>query len=208
MAWLQGSDGKRVSSMARQIDAETMPSLLLRLRQHDDTAAWDSFVEVYSPLIYGFCRLRKLQATDAADITQEVLVRVSKAIRAFEYDRERGLFRDWLARIVGNEVSRHLSKQTRRQTGSEQLVETIADTHAEHWNEHFHQHIFDTALERCRPSFSPDTWQLFQRSWLEKIPAKQVAESENVSIDAVYVARSRVLKRLRREVESLAEDVF
>lgn len=176
---------------------------MLRIRDHHDEHAWDTFLNVYSPLIYNFCRGKGLQASDAADITQEVLLRVANAIRKFEYDRSCGMFRDWLARIVSNEVRRHYVKR------KEQVLPPEFDASGadEMWDEYFHQHLFKAAMSRCRPHFTDDTWTLFEQSWIKKIPAKQVAEEFQVGIESVYVARSRVLKRLRREVAILADDI-
>jgi RNA polymerase sigma-70 factor (ECF subfamily) len=190
--------------LGRQIDAETTPSLLLRLRDPGDETAWQAFADVYSPLVYNFCRLRNLQPSDAADVTQEVLLRIAKAIPRLEYDRGQGLFRDWVARIVSNEVHRHFANK-KEVTPLAENWDTAAGNDL--WNEHFHQHIFSTAIERCRPRFSDETWELFDKSWLQKLPAATVAEQSGVDVAKVYVARSRVLKRLRLEVTILADDL-
>lgn len=159
---------------------------------------------MYSPLIYNFCRLKRLQASDAADVTQEVLVRVANAIKRFQYDRSCGMFRDWLARIVNNEIKRHFSAR------SEQTLPAQYDSPGaeEIWDDHFHQHIFKVAITRCRPHFSEDTWALFELSWLQKIPVEEVAQRMELGVERIYVARSRVLKRLRREVAVLADDIL
>ena len=190
--------------MVRQIDADTPPSLLIRLRDPQDRNAWQTFTDVYSPLVYNFCRMRKLQPSDAADVTQEVLLRIAKAIPRFEYDRKQGMFRDWVARIVNNEVHRHFKNNN-------SLTSLASDWDApdaqEQWNEHFENHIFHTAIERCRSNFAPETWVLFDQSWLKKRPVKEVAMENEVDVANVYVARSRILKRLRYEVTLLAEDI-
>lgn len=189
--------------MARFIDADTPPSLLLRIREHNDGEAWASFTEVYSPLVYGFCRSRSLQPADAADVTQEVLLRVATAIQSFEYDQRIGLFRDWMARIVINEIRRFAQ---RRQVG--QIPEGHDEPGAESgWNEHFQRHILQSALRRCQHRFSEQTWSLFVESWVRQVPPSEVAHQFGVSIDKVYVARSRVLKQLRREVTVLCDDL-
>lgn len=186
----------------RHIDADTTPSLLLRLRDSGDDRAWQDFMQVYSPLIYGYCRKRHVQAQDAADVTQEVLMRVNRAIGEFEYSSQKGMFRDWLAKIVRNELSRFWAKR-----GSSQPLEQAAEA-VDHqlWHEHFHEHILASALLRTEPHFEAHTWNLFAQSWIEKKPAAAVALEQNVEVDQVYVAKSRVLKRLRREVDLLAED--
>lgn len=204
--WWSAADPRNLENFAlgRQIDADTPPSLLLRLRDSRDRTAWETFTEVYSPLVYNFCRMRKLQPSDAADVTQEVLLRVSKGIHNLDYDRKQGLFRDWVARIVSNEVRRHFSKKSEFASLSADWDSAGAD---DLWNDHFHQHIFSTAVDRCRPHFSEQTWELFDRSWMQQQPAQEVAVQLGVDVAKVYVARSRILKRLRYEVTILADDL-
>lgn len=193
------------NALNRKIDATTQPSLVLRLRDHSDVSAWTEFASVYSPLIYDFCRTRELQASDAADVTQEVLFRVSKAIRQFEYDRSKGYFRDWLARIVLNEIRRLTKRQVHIVTAPEELDDD-SGTLESSWNEQFQHYIFSKALERSKPHFNEETWMMFELSWLDKLPVEQVAQKTGVGVERIYVARSRVLKRLRYEVAILVDD--
>jgi RNA polymerase sigma-70 factor (ECF subfamily) len=193
--------------VARQIDTETPQSLLLRIRDRDDQQSWFAFVDVYSPLIYVFCRARKLQESDAADVTQEVLLRVAKAIETFEYDSRKGLFRNWLARIVINEIRRFATKNKGKETASRYDDESIGEVESE-WNEHYQSHILHVALERTKVHFTANVWRLFVESWIENSPPPEVAERLQTSVEQVYVARSRVLKRLRHEVCILADDLI
>ena len=189
----------------------TRPSLLLRLRDPRDAEAWRSFVDVYGPLVYGHARRRGLQNEDAEDVTQRVFARVSEAIRAFNYQPDLGRFRDWLGTVVRNEVNRLLKADmgTPRGKGGE---EDIALAHApapaadSAWTSEFNAHILQVALERCRPHFEPPTWRAFERLWLEQAPAAHVASEMSQPIDWVYIAKSRVLKRLAQEVQALADD--
>ncbi|MEZ6135374.1 MAG: sigma-70 family RNA polymerase sigma factor [Pirellulaceae bacterium] len=184
-----------------------MPSLLVRLRDQEDEWAWQTFFDAYSPLIYNFCRLKRLQSDDAADVTQEVLLRVARAIGSFEYDRTKGLFRDWLARIVQNEICRQVAKSRKAGKQGHGFEESFDVSSDSTWQENYHQHLFDIALERCKLSSQPETWEMFERSWVRQEPAAEVAQVLGVSIDRVYVARCRILKRLRREIAILADDI-
>src|SRR6478672_5743706 len=96
----------------------TRASLLVRLRDGDDAAAWQEFVQLYAPVIYGFARKRGLQDADAADLMQEVLQSVSSAARRLEYDPGRGTFRGWLFTITRNKVFNFLERRRRRVQGS------------------------------------------------------------------------------------------
>ena len=199
--------------MADHDTRATPPSLLERIRDPRDAASWGAFVEVYAPLIYRYCRRRGLQDADAADVGQEVLAQVARSIRTFEYRPERGRFRDWLGRIARQRVARFLQRRDRpdRGTGDEGMLETldaIAAPEADSdWTAEFHGRVLEAALERVRPRVAATTWQAFARSWLDGRPAAEVADELGLPIDAVYVARSRVLRRLRDEVLLLAHEV-
>src|SRR5262245_32749346 len=91
----------------------TRATLLLRLRHDDDAQAWATFVDLYTPLVYRYCRRRALQDADARDVTQQVLAIVCKSIGKFEYDRQRGRFRSWLGAMTAHEISRYQRKSQR-----------------------------------------------------------------------------------------------
>jgi RNA polymerase sigma-70 factor (ECF subfamily) len=190
----------------------TRPSLLLRVRDPRDAAAWQTFVDVYGPLVYRHCRGRGLPHEDAENVTQEVFAQVSQSIRRFDYRPEAGRFRAWLGTVTRNEISRFRKKDARAVHGAggaegEQGLDSAAargeDTA---WAEEFNAHLLATALERCRPHFEEQTWRAFELAWLDKRPAPEVARELEVPIDRVYVAKSRVLERLEQEVRELAED--
>jgi RNA polymerase sigma-70 factor (ECF subfamily) len=186
---------------------ETRPSLLIRLRDHGDRDAWESFVRLYGRLLFADCRRRGLQESDAEDVTQEVFARVVRAIRSFEYRRKCGRFRDWLGTIVRNEVWRFLKKNDKGQSVNER--ETLDDLPAPDpgWNELFHQHVLAEALRECQQHFAPDTWMAFECVWIQNMPPSEVAAAMQLSLDNVYLAKSRVLKRLVETVKLLSEDV-
>jgi RNA polymerase sigma-70 factor (ECF subfamily) len=190
---------------------QTRPSLLLRLLDPRNAEAWQTFVHVYGPLVYGHARRRGLQHEDAEDVTQKVFARVSAAIRTFEYQPDVGRFRDWLGTIVRNEANRFLKqdREMARSRGGEAengvacAVAPVADTA---WTAEFNTHILQLALQRSEVHFEPPTWRAFRRVWLENAPATQVAEEMGQPIDWVYVAKSRVLKQIWEEVQELADD--
>ncbi len=188
---------------------ETKPSLLMRVRDPLDAEAWGIFVALYAPLVYRFVRRRNLQDADAADVTQEVMGEVSRTIRNFEYHPERGRFRDWLLTITRRRLIR-FHEQTARKPGmvsASKLPEFAGDDASdEDWNEAFHARILRVALQRIRPRFEDSSWQAFERVWLEHRPASETADELSMSIEAVYMAKSRILRRLEEEVHDIAED--
>jgi RNA polymerase sigma-70 factor (ECF subfamily) len=194
--------------MAAGDDAvETRASLLARLRDPADDASWRTFVDLYGPIIVGYCRRLGLQDADAADVAQDVLTGVVRSIRTFEYDRERGRFRDWLRTVVRNRVGRFLRDVAGQPAwANAQLDGLPAAAQDGDWTEAFNTHILRAALDRIRSHFEPATWEAFNRAWQEQRPAAAVAAELGMGVDAVYVAKSRVLKRLRAEVTALADD--
>ena len=189
----------------RATNQTTPPSLLAQIRDHDDGKAWATFCDVYSPLLYEYCRKRGLQSSDAADVVQETLIRVTKGIKKFEYDPQRGRFRDWLYRIVYNEICR-AAQRRKPAEDLDSASQEVASKSSQNWNEHFHDHILKTALQRIRPRFEAETWDAFTSVWLEHKSAPEVAEQIGRSLDFVYLSKSRVIKRLRLEVTQLADE--
>jgi RNA polymerase sigma-70 factor (ECF subfamily) len=183
----------------------------LRRRNPKDADAWRIFVETYTPLVYAYCRRRGLQASEVADVTQEVMAQVMRSIPDFSYQLERGRFRDWLGTVTRTKLLRFLSRNARAGKGgdatAEELMRQVEDPESDTlWTEGFRVRVLEVAMQRSRPDFEEATWRIFEHSWLKGRTAPEVARELGVPIDSVYVAKSRVLKRLRDEVVSLAED--
>lgn len=190
-------------------DAEaTRPSLLLRIRDPHDEESWRAFVDVYEPLILRFARGRHLQEADAADVCQEVLSQVSRSIRGFEYRPERGRFRDWLGTVTRNRVNRYFKRVASKEQGlgDELSDELLSPEQNSEWDDAFNTHVLRVALERVRPGFEEKTWDAFRSVWLEHQPAPTIADRLQMPVAAVYLAKSRVLAKLRDAVLELAED--
>jgi RNA polymerase sigma factor (sigma-70 family) len=190
----------------------TRPTLLRRIRDLADTEAWQTFVDVYGPLIYRHGRGCGLQDADAAEVTQEVLLQVSRSIQQFEYDPQRGRFRDWLGTVTRNKVRRFLNREAGVQApleahGEELLANLAAPVEDAEWTEAFLRHVLHCALTRIRPHFDEQHWRAFEGVWREDRPAADVAQELGQRIDWVYLAKSRILKRLQEEVKALAEDL-
>ncbi len=192
----------------------TRHSLVLRLRDLDDRAAWEEFVALYEPLVYRLARAKGLQDADARDLCQEVFRAVASAIERWDPDPAKGRFRAWLFRIARNLVVNFLTAQGRHARGSgrtsiHELLEAAPvrdpEAHAEFARE-FRRRAFRWAADRVKPEFSESTWLAFWRTGVENRPVATVAGELGLSEGAVYVARSRVLARLRDCVEQLSED--
>lgn len=192
---------------AHDADA-TRPSLLLRIRDPQDEQSWQVFVELYGPLIHRYARNLRLQEADAADVCQEVLSQVARSIRGFQYQPERGRFRDWLGTVTRNRVNRYFKRvaDKSKPIDEELADELYAPEQDSEWNDAFHTHVLKAAMDRVRPHFEEKTWEAFRLVWLEHQLAPAIADQLAIPVAGVYLAKSRVLARLREEVMQLAED--
>jgi RNA polymerase sigma-70 factor (ECF subfamily) len=187
----------------------TSASLLVRIRDGRDVEAWRQFVQVYSPVVYGFVRKRGLQDADAADLMQEVLRSVTTAAGRLEYDPARGGFRAWLYTVTRNKLysflnsRRHHVQGTGDSDAQRRLLEEPEKDHAPLWDQEYDRSVFNWAAERVRGSFQDRTWQAFWRTAVEGHDPVAVARDLGLSPGSVYVAKSRVLSRLREQVQQL-----
>jgi RNA polymerase sigma factor (sigma-70 family) len=187
----------------------TKPSLLIRLRDQGDERAWVEFTEIYGPLVYQLARRKGLQEADAQDLIQEVFRAVARAIERYDPDPARGSFRGWLSRIAGNLIINHLVAQRRHPRGTgdtdiQRLLEQQPDLLAEEsalFETEYRKRLLAWAAERVRGSFSEAMWQAFWRTGVEGQPVKEVAEALGMSIGTVYQYKSRVVARIRREID-------
>ena len=187
----------------------TRASLLVRLRDHQDAEAWRQFVEVYAPLVYRWCRRMGLQDADAADLTQEVLRQVSTAVGRLEYDPKRGLFRSWLFTLAHRKLCDFFRRDARQIQGSGDsgtqaiLDEQPAPAEEIEWNQDHEQRVFDWAAEQIRDRFALSTWQAFWLTAVDGRDSQEVAHQLGMTVAAVYLAKSRVMARLKEQVKWL-----
>jgi RNA polymerase sigma-70 factor (ECF subfamily) len=190
---------------------ETSPSLLERLRAGPDAEAWRRLVELYTPLLHAWLRRYFLQQTDADDLVQEVLGTLVRELPAFQYDPARGAFRSWLRTILAHRLqaffrARQKGPQLAGGSDGERLLDQLADPHSDLsrlWNQEHDRHVAHRLLETIRSDFEVTTWEAFQRTTLEGAKPADVAAELGMTVNAVFIAKSRVLRRLRREMDGL-----
>jgi RNA polymerase sigma factor (sigma-70 family) len=188
----------------------TNPSLLLRIRDLGDSRSWQEFAEVYGGVIRGYCARRGLQEADAADVSQEVLSQVARSIGRFEYQPGRGTFRAWLGTMTRNKITRFFEvsgRQLESARGDHSAGQVATAGEDPDWTGEFHTRILEAAFARIRGDFESRTWSAFVQVWSGDQPAPHVARTLEMSIDAVYAAKSRILRRLHDEVITLADDL-
>ncbi|MEM6364042.1 MAG: sigma-70 family RNA polymerase sigma factor [Planctomycetota bacterium] len=195
----------------------TRASLLMRLRDVDDTDAWSLFVRDYGPMLYRFLRGRGLQDADAADLVQDVMRAVGSSIARLDYQKHKGGFRAWLFTITRNKLYTFLEKNARTEQGGGDTAnherlnrqKDPRDEWTQQWELEHQRQIAMQAMQVIRESAEPKTWAAFERTAINGQSAAEVGRELNMSTGAIYVARSRITSKLRDQVQRiLAEEVL
>jgi RNA polymerase sigma-70 factor (ECF subfamily) len=172
----------------------------------NDQAAWEQLVSRYYRLVYGWCRRAGLRPDDAADVCQEVFRSVAGSLGNFRRSRDGDTFRGWLRRITQRRISDHRHKQQEQpqaEGGSdaqERLLEVAEELSSGSSVQCVRESRLGPALEVVRCEFEPQTWRAFWRATVDQEPAADVAAALGLTANAVYLAKSRVLRRLREEM--------
>lgn len=192
-------------------ESRTRSSLLLRLRDPRDAQAWSDFVELYAPLVYRQARRAGLQDADAADVTQEVFRAVATKIGQFDYDPRRGEFRGWLYRITQNKLRDASARRQSVGSGDTAVHELLNDQPAapvpDDWDHEFRQRLLAWAYDQLRARCEPSTWEAFWLTTVEGASGEQVAAQLGLSVGAVYVAKSRILVRLKEILQPWEDEL-
>jgi RNA polymerase sigma-70 factor (ECF subfamily) len=190
----------------------TRASLLVQLRTGSNHIAWQEFVKLYGPVIYGFARKRGLQDADAADLMQDVMRSVSAAIGRLDYDRQQGTFRGWLFTITRNKIFNFLSARRIRPQGSgDSATNQLLNSHPDEedgsaaWEMEYQRRLASLAMEQIKSEFQDNTWRAFWLTSVEGASAAEVSKQLGLSPGAIYVAKSRVLARLKEAVETIRQ---
>ena len=194
------------------MSAETSISLLERVRERGDEGSWRTLVEIYTPLIRGWLQRHAGLDGDSEDVIQEVLVVVVRRIPEFHREPRVGAFRAWLRAITVN-CLRDAWKARRRvkpaaDSRIDELLQQLADPDSglsRVWDEEHDRHVTQRLLQIIRGEFSEKTWLAFQRFALTDEPAETVAAELGMTVNAVFIAKSRVLTKLREEGRGLID---
>ncbi|MEQ1830302.1 MAG: sigma-70 family RNA polymerase sigma factor [Pirellula sp.] len=184
----------------------TRASLLLRIRDQRDEIAWGEFVEVYMPLIYSYGLKHGLQAPDAADLSQDTMRQVVRSIETFDYDPNRGSFRGWLLTVARNQLRRMMNQRDGSTSGSGDtsvaimLSQQASPSEEASWEREYQLQLFRWAAQEVRNEFRESTWQAFWLSVVEEISIAEVSQRLQLTPGAIYIARSRVLARIRSAI--------
>lgn len=192
-----------------EVPGSTSVSLLERVKGHDQEA-WRCLVQLYGPLVYQWCRRWELRPDDVADIFQEVFQAVAAQIASFRRERPGDSFRGWLWTIARHKIADHFRRQGRGPVAAggsnalQRLLE-LPEPPAEPEPSATESSLVHRALENIRSEFEQRTWTMFWRATVDGHLTSDIAAELGVTPDAVRVAKSRILKRLRKELADLGE---
>jgi RNA polymerase sigma-70 factor (ECF subfamily) len=191
---------------------EPSSSLLSKVRA-GAPAGWQRLVELYGPLVYQWCRRAGLQPTDARDVGQEVFAAVYRGIGEFRRERPQESFRAWLRVVTHHKIIDHRRRQRNAAVGEggsegQHRLQQVpgsdglpSDDDAEVETEVVQ--LLRRALDAVKIDFQELTWKAFLRVEMDRAKASVVAEELNMTVNAVRLARARVLRRLREELGDL-----
>ncbi len=188
----------------------TNVSLLGKLRRDpDDQQAWREFVERYGPKIFQWCRQWHLQEADAHDVTQTVLVKLTRTLGTFEYDPKQR-FRAWLKTLTNHALSDFLASRRRPGLGSgdSQILQVLdgleaRDDLVRHLAEEFDRELLEEALRRVRAKVAPHHWEAFRLTALEGLAGAEAAERLGMKVATLFTTKSKVQKLVQEEVRAL-----
>jgi RNA polymerase sigma-70 factor (ECF subfamily) len=191
---------------------ETSASLLERLRTSPDEAAWRRLDELYRPLIRRWLLRDPSLGEEAEDVVQEVMGVLVRELPDFQRQRN-GSFRRWLRTITAHRLGAFYRSRKNRPVALGSPLEDsplmqLADPHSElgrQWDREHDRYVMNRLMELIAPQFEPTTLAAFRRAAVDGIAPALVAEELGLSLNAVLVAKSRVLGRLRQEAEGLID---
>jgi RNA polymerase sigma-70 factor (ECF subfamily) len=191
---------------------ETRLSLLFRAQAGEENA-WKDLTDLYRPLIIGWLNSQGVPASDLEDLSQDVLLSVVKNLPTFQHSGRRGAFRSWLRTIICSRTAdywRAVDAGTKASGGSgataalQQIADPDSDLNRQ-WDEEHDRYVLNCLLDLVEEEFEPATLQAFRRLALDGASGAETAEELGLSVAAVYVAKSRVLQRIRQEAEGLID---
>ena len=192
---------------------ETSLSLLERLRHSPENEGWNRLKDLYAPLLRAWLRRYDVQDSDANDLVQEVLLTISKDLNKFEHCGHSGAFRAWLKAILINRLrkfwrARDRRPQARGDSDIDARLAQLDDPASEMsriWDREHDQYVLRQLMALAVPHFEPKTWKAFCRVALDGAKPDVVAKEMKISLNAVCLAKSRVIRRLRQEAAGLIE---
>jgi RNA polymerase sigma-70 factor (ECF subfamily) len=187
---------------------DTSASLLERVRVRNDAAGWQRFVDLYTPLIRTWVGRHVPQPDDVNDVVQQVFTVVVARLPEFVHNGRPGAFRHWLRSITVNHLRAFWRARRPQGAQDEAALDQLEDPASDpsrQWDREHDGYVARKLLEYVEAEFRPATWQAFRRLVLDGAEPEEVAAALGLSVNAVLIAKSRVLRRLRQEMRGLLD---
>jgi RNA polymerase sigma-70 factor (ECF subfamily) len=188
--------------------AATSLSLLAQLRD-GDPASWERMFALYAPLLRGWLRPRGVQDADIDDLTQNALTVVLRRLSEFEHNGRTGAFRSWLRGVVTNVLREHLRTAGRRPAGDADLLADLEDPAGEMtrwWDAEHDRYVLRGLMNLVREEFAAASWEAFRLTALGGRTVADAATELGLTVNAVHIARSRILARLREVADEFLDE--
>ena len=198
----------------------TRATLLVRLKDWQDQASWQEFFDTYWKLIYGVARQAGMTDAEAQDVVQETIFSVARHMPTFKYDPAIGSFKAWLLNMtrwrIRDQIRRRESLAERRALSEEtatgtRMVDKVADPSTEDldavWEAQWEKNLLEAAIANIKRSVDPQKYQIFDLYVKKEWAAEKVAEAFGITVSQVYLAKHRISKMIKEEVNRLTEEV-
>ena len=189
---------------------ETNHSLIARVRDPADGVSWTEFLGIYQPVVLRMAKRRGLQDADAEDVMQQVFVSISRSIDRWTASDAAPPFRAWLTTVARNAITKALTRRPQDMaTGSTSVAELLnaqpeSEGMAVEMQAEARREIIRWASESIQAEFTTETWNVFWQTSIEGASIAEVAASTGRSAGAIYVARHRVISRLKEKVSEVS----
>jgi RNA polymerase sigma-70 factor (ECF subfamily) len=191
----------------------TRLSLLTRLKKPNDDDGWQRFFDTYAGVIHALAVRSGLNGAEADDALQETMLSVAREMPGFNYDRAKGSFKGWLFLIARRRIADQFRRRARHQRDGDDAADTIerapdlaVDPLNQLWEEEWRQNQLQLAIDRVKQRVAPRQWQMFDLVALQAWPAKRICDVLGVNRASIYMAKMRVGRMLKAELESVGQD--
>ena len=191
---------------------ETRPSLIVRLKDRGNDAAWSEFVCVYEPFLMQLVSRQWTPERHVGDVSQQLLIAIAKSVEGWKDDGKGASFRRWLRRVARNVVIKFMTRERRQISGSGgsdfvDLMEGVGDTCEDDDRGRRYDHeLIVWAAEQVRHDFHETSWHAFWATQIQDQPIADVASELGVSTGSIYMSRSRILAKIRERIEQVLGD--
>lgn len=195
----------------------TRQSLLQRLKDWEDDLGWQEFFDTYWRLIYNVAHKAGLSPAESEEVVQETVLSVAKAMKTFQYRKDRGSFKGWLLQLTGWRIRDQLRKRqfqgltpgTLDQAESpSQLEPAVEPDLAAIWDQEWEGNLLQAAIQKVRRQIKPGHFQIFDLCVNQGRSMAEVGKFLGVSMAAVYVSRHRVGRMVQQEVRRLRQSML